>query len=168
MGGVAGHFHLGRQRHDPGYFGRALLQQNISAVTAACLGMRRTVFNEIGGFNADLRVAFNDVDLCLRIRQRDYLIVWTPLAELYHHESASRGSDLLSARHKEFLQEFAYMQSKWGLVLARDPYFNPNLSLRDLSISLAFPPAIHKPWRRSASDPRRDECSAGQAGWASR
>jgi GT2 family glycosyltransferase len=148
MGGVGGHFHLGCQRHDPGYFSRAVLQQNLSAVTAACIAMRRIVFDEIGGFNGDLRVAFNDVELCLRIRQRGYLIVWTPLAELYHHESASRGSDLLSARHHEFMQENQYMQAKWGWALHRDPYFNPNLSRRDLSVSLAFPPAIDKPWRR--------------------
>jgi GT2 family glycosyltransferase len=148
MSGVGGHFHLGRRRHDPGYFGRAFLQQNLSAVTAACLAMRRRVFDEVGGFNGrDLRVAFNDVDLCLRIRQRGYLIVWTPLAELYHHESVSRGSDLLPVRHREFLRENEYMRSKWGRVLDRDPYFNPNLSLRDYSISLAFPSTIDKPWR---------------------
>jgi GT2 family glycosyltransferase len=148
MSGVGGHFHLGRRRLDPGYFGRALLQQNLSAVTAACLAMRRRVFDEVGGFNArDLRVAFNDVDLCLRIRQRGYLIVWTPLAELYHHESVSRGSDLLPARHQEFLRENEYMRSKWGRVLDRDPYFNPNLSLRDCSISLAFPSTVDKRWR---------------------
>jgi GT2 family glycosyltransferase len=147
MGSVAGHFHLGCQRHDPGYFSRAVLQQNLSAVTAACLAMRRAVFDEVGGFNADLRVAFNDVDFCLRIRQRGYLIVWTPLAELYHHESASRGSDLMAKRHQEFSREVEYMRANWGPVLDRDPYFNPNLSLHDLSISLAFPPAIGKPWR---------------------
>jgi len=148
MSGVGGHFHLGRRQHDPGYFGRALLQQNLSAVTAACLAMRRKVLDEVGGFNGhDLRVAFNDVDLCLRIRQRGYLIVWTPLAELYHHESVSRGSDLLPVRHREFLQENEYMRSKWGSMLDRDPYFNPNLSLRDCSIGLAFPSAIDKPWR---------------------
>jgi GT2 family glycosyltransferase len=140
MRGVGGHIYLGRQRDDPGYFSRAVLQQNLSAVTAACLAMRRTVFDEIGGFNGDLRVAFNDVDLCLRIRERGYLIVWTPLAELYHHESATRGSDLLSVRHREFSQEVEYMRSKWSWALDHDPYFNPNLSLRDLSISLAFPP----------------------------
>jgi O-antigen biosynthesis protein len=150
MGGVGGHFHLGRQRDDPGYFSRAMLQQNLSAVTAACLAMRREVFDEVGGFNGrDLRVAFNDVDLCVRIRQRGYLIVWTPLAELYHHESASRGSDLLPQRRQEFSQEVEYMRMVWGPILDHDPYFNPNLSLHDLSISLAFPPAIEKPWRCS-------------------
>jgi GT2 family glycosyltransferase len=155
MGGVGGHFHLGCQRHDPGYFSRAVLQQNLSAVTAACIAMRRTVFDEIGGFNGELRVAFNDVDLCLRIRRHGYLIVWTPLAELYHHESASRGSDLLSVRHDEFVQENEYMRMNWAQVLDRDPYFNPNLSSRDLSISLSFPPAIDKPWRSRLSDELR-------------
>ena len=145
MGSVAGHFHLGCQRHDPGYFSRAVLQQNLSAVTAACLAMRRAVFDEVGGFNADLRVAFNDVDFCLRIRQRGYLIVWTPLAELYHHELASRGSDLMAKRHQEFSRRSSICE-RTGDRFDRDPYFNPNLSLRDLSISLAFPPAINKPW----------------------
>jgi GT2 family glycosyltransferase len=154
LGGVAGHFHLRRQRHDPGYFSRAVLQQNLSAVTAACLAMRRTVFQEVGGFDRRLRLAFNDVDLCLRICRRGYLIVWTPLAELYHHESASRGSDLLSARHQEFLQENEYMRLQWGRALERDPYFNPNLSLGDLSISWAFPPAIDEPWRCKTVDCR--------------
>jgi GT2 family glycosyltransferase len=172
LGGVAGHFHLGCQRHDPGYFSRAVLQQNLSAVTAACVAMRRTVFEEAGGFNGDLRVAFNDVDLCLRLRQSGYLIVWTPLAELYHHESASRGSDLLSARHNEFMQENQYMQAKWGWALHRDPYFNPNLSRRDLSVSLAFPPAIDKPWRctrhRYASGAAEDEVFAVDTGWVGR
>jgi GT2 family glycosyltransferase len=147
LGGVAGHFHLGYQQHDPGYFSRALLQQNLSAVTAACLATRRTVFQEVGGFDGRLRIAFNDVDLCLRIRRRGYLIVWTPLAELYHHESASRGSDLLSVRHQEFLRENEHMHSHWGSALDRDPYFSPNLSLGNRSISLAFPPRIGKPWR---------------------
>jgi GT2 family glycosyltransferase len=130
--------------------------------------MRRAVFDEVGGFNGDLRVAFNDVDLCLRLRQRGYLIVWTPLAELYHHESASRGSDLLSARHREFVRENEYIQAKWGWALQRDPYFNPNLSLRDLSISLGFPPAIEKPWRRSATELRQNKASAEETGWANR
>jgi glycosyltransferase involved in cell wall biosynthesis len=151
IGGVGGHVHLGRRRDDPGYFSRAVLQQNLSAVTAACLAMRRRVFQEIGGFNSDLRVAFNDVDLCLRIREHRYLIVWTPLAVLYHHESATRGPDVMSARHQEFVQEIEYMRERWGWVLDHDPYFNPNLSLHDLSVSLAFPPSIDKPWRYDRS-----------------
>jgi glycosyltransferase involved in cell wall biosynthesis len=148
MGGVAGHFHLGCRGGDPGYFGRAVLQQNLSAVTAACVAMRCAVFDEIGGFDgANLRVAFNDVDLCLRIRECGYLIVWTPLALLYHHESASRGSDLLPERHAEFQREVGYMHKRWAATLGRDPYFNPNLSLRDQSIAFAFPPRVQRPWR---------------------
>ncbi len=153
VGGVAGHFHLRCRRDDPGYFSRAQLQQNLSAVTAACLAMRRTVFDEIGGFDGEnLRVAFNDVDLCLRLRERGYLIVWTPLAELYHHESASRGSDLLLERQREFSRETGYMRSRWGRILDRDPYFNPNLSLRSTAVTLAFPPAISYPWRDAAPE----------------
>ncbi len=172
MGGVGRHFHLGRRRNDPGYFCRALLQQNLSAVTAACLTMRRKIFDEVGGFNGrDLRVAFNDVDLCLRVRQRGYLIVWTPLAELYHHESASRESDLLPARHQEFLLEYEYMRSKWGRLLDRDPYFNANLSLRNFSLSFASPSAIDKPWRNArrqlANGPMEKQALSGGAGRAS-
>jgi glycosyltransferase involved in cell wall biosynthesis len=170
IGGVGGHVNLGRPRDDPGYFSRAVLQQNLSAVTAACLAMRRAVFDEVGGFNGDLRVAFNDVDLCLRIRQCGYLIVWTPLAELYHHESATRGPDLLSVRHREFVQEIEYMRSKWGWTLDHDPYFNPNLSLHDLSVSLAFPPAIDKPWQSGAETANfrsdRAEMSSRRHRWA--
>lgn len=148
FGGVAGHFHLRRRCEDPGYFSRAQLQQNLSAVTAACLAMRRTVFAEIGGFDAaNLAVAYNDVDLCLRLRERGYLIVWTPLALLVHHESASRGSDLAPTHQPRFLRESAYMRARWGTTLDEDPYFNPNLSLDDTMIALAFPPRISYPWR---------------------
>jgi GT2 family glycosyltransferase len=148
MGGVAGHFHLRRGREDPGYFSRARLQQNLSAVTAACLAVRRQVFAEVGGFDGtNLPVAFNDVDLCLRLRERGYLIVWTPLAQLYHHETASRASDLLGDRHREFVREREYMRARWGRILDHDPYFNPNLALDNPTIGLAFPPNISYPWR---------------------
>jgi glycosyltransferase involved in cell wall biosynthesis len=152
MGGVAGHFHLRRRAEDPGYFGRALLQQNLSAVTAACLAMRRRIFEEVGGFDdTNLPVAFNDVDLCLRLRERGYLIVWTPLALLYHRESASRPFDLLPDQRQRFQREIAYMRRRWGTVLDRDPYFNPNLSLWDPTIALAFPPRISYSWRAAGS-----------------
>ncbi|MBV9827111.1 MAG: glycosyltransferase family 2 protein [Alphaproteobacteria bacterium] len=147
-GGVAGHFHLGLSRDKGGYFGRAQLQQNLSALTAACLAMRREVFDAVGGFDADhLRVAFNDVDLCLKIREQGLLLVWTPLAQLYHFESASRGPDLLPERHAEFAAENAFMRQRWGDILDNDPYYNPNLSLHSKSIGLAFPPRRPPPWR---------------------
>ncbi len=148
MGGVAAHFHLRRRAKDAGYFGRALLQQNLSAVTAACLAMRRRIFTEIGGFDGvNLAVAFNDVDLCLRIRERGHMIVWTPLALLYHHESASRPSDLQSDQQHRFTREISYMRARWGAALDRDPYFNPNLSLSDPTIGLAYPPRVPYLWR---------------------
>jgi GT2 family glycosyltransferase len=153
MTGIAGHLHRSRPADDPGYFGRAVLQQNLSAVTAACIAMRRDVFFEVGGFDgANLPVAFNDVDLCLRLRERGYLIVWTPLARLIHHETASRKLDLMPCRYREFLRENDYMRLRWGHILDRDPYFSPNLSRHDLSPRLAFPPAVRAPWRDAAHD----------------
>jgi GT2 family glycosyltransferase len=152
MGGVAAHFHLRRRAEDAGYFGRAQLQQNLSAVTAACLAVRRRIFEEIGGFDgANLAVAYNDVDFCLRLRERGYLIVWTPLARLYHHESASRPSDLLPDQQQRFARETRHMRARWGRLLDHDPYFNPNLSLWDPTIGLAFPPRLSHPWRMAAS-----------------
>jgi GT2 family glycosyltransferase len=96
--------------------------RNYGAVTAACMMLRRAVFEEVGGLDeGNLRVAYNDVDLCLRLRQRGYLIVYTPYAELYHHESASRGYGMNPA-------EARYMRMRWGEVLDNDPYYNPNFS----------------------------------------
>lgn len=165
MGGVAAHFHLRRRAEDPGYFGRALLQQDLSAVTAACLAMRRSVFEEIGGFEAaHLAVAFNDIDLCLRLRERGYRVVWTPLARLYHHESASRACDLLPDQQPRFGREIAYMRARWGAILDGDPCFNPNLSLWDPTIALAFPPRVSHPWRAVPdAAPHRSGAQAGRA-----
>src|SRR5207302_3273705 len=107
--GVAGHANLRRPRSDVGYFGRALLLHNLSCITAACLVMPKAVYVEVGGLDEkNLAVAFNDVDLCLRIRERGYLIVWTPYAELYHHESATRGSDLAPEQSERFAAEVEY------------------------------------------------------------
>lgn len=145
--GVAGHLHPLAGRNETGYFGRLALAQNLSAVTAACLLMRRALFLKLGGFDAEhLAVAFNDVDLCLRLRQAGYQVIWTPQAELYHHESLSRGSDLDPARIERFRREIAVMQRRWGPVLTRDPYYNPNLSLASGRFAPAFPPRVPKPW----------------------
>jgi len=130
MGGVAGHLHRFAEREDGGYFGRALLAQEFSAVTAACMLMPAAVFAEVGGFDAEsLAIAFNDVDLCLRIGAAGYRIVWTPYATLYHYESASRGIE--DTRHKQarFRREVEVMQARWGRRLVEDPSYNPNLSL---------------------------------------
>ncbi|KQT82960.1 glycosyl transferase [Methylobacterium sp. Leaf465] len=129
IGGVAGHSHPGLSEDDPGYFARMVLTQEVSAVTGACLLLRASVFSESGGFDADdLAVAFNDVDLCLRLRAQGYRIVWTPHARLIHHESKSRGAEDTPEKLARFEREVRVMQDRWGAVLRADPYYNPNLS----------------------------------------
>lgn len=127
--GVASHSHLGMPDADPGYFARMVLVHEVSAVTGACLAMRAEVFAEVGGFDArDLKVAFNDVDLCLRIRAAGYRIVWTPFAKLVHHESKSRGAEDTPEKRARFEAEMNTMLDRWGPELRSDPYYNVNLS----------------------------------------
>jgi O-antigen biosynthesis protein len=141
LGGVAGHSHKHRQRGDPGYFRRLQLPQYMSAVTAACLIMRRSVFEQVNGFNeTDLTVAFNDVDLCLRIGEVGYDIVMNPYAVLYHLESVSRGPDTDPDKVQRFGKEIAYMKERWGNRLLNDPFYNPNLTLDREDFSIAWPP----------------------------
>ncbi|MDH3317872.1 MAG: glycosyltransferase family 2 protein [Gammaproteobacteria bacterium] len=140
IGGIAGHSHRYFPETDGGYFSRLLLIQNLSAVTAACLAVRRDVWQSAGGMNeADLPVAFNDVDFCLRVRQAGLRNLWTPYALLRHHESASRGSDIAPRDKKRYFQEIDYMRSRWGNYLHRDPYYSPHLSLKreDFSLSVS-------------------------------
>lgn len=153
MGGVAGHAHCRFPRPAAGYFGRLHLVQNVSCVTAACLIMPRRVFEDVGGFDEkNLQVAFNDVDLCLRIREAGYGIIWTPYAELYHLESASRGSDLAPENSRRFANEVAYMKRRWGATLVEeDPFYSPNLSLDDGNFTFAFPPRVVRPWNAAGS-----------------
>lgn len=145
---VATHLFHGLTKESPGYFGRALLTQSLSGVTAACLIMRKEVFNEVKGFEEKhLKVAFNDVDLCLKIREKGYRIIWTPYAELYHHESATRGYEDTPEKFARFQKEVAYMRQRWGEILDNDPYYNPNLDLLRGDFSLAFPSRAKKPWQ---------------------
>ena len=130
VGGVAAHIGSRMVRGAHGYFGRLTLVQRLSAVTAACLLVRREVFEEVGGLDEGLKVAFNDVDFCLRLDQRGYRNIWTPHAELYHHESASRGLEDNPVKLARFHSEVEFMQRRWGRALTRDPAYNPNLSLR--------------------------------------
>ena len=135
IGGVAGHSHKYFAREDPGYFQALRLVRDASAVTGACLMVRREVFEEAGGLDeVNLAVAFNDVDFCLRLRERGYLVVWTPYAVLTHFESESRGYDLNP-------REIDYMIRRWGERLVRDPYYNPNLTLvhEDYGIDVTRP-----------------------------
>jgi O-antigen biosynthesis protein len=143
VGGVAGHSHKYLQQHQCGYFSRAQLIQSFSAVTAACLLIRKKIYIEVGGLNeTDLKVAFNDVDFCLRVREAGYRNIWTPYAELYHHESASRGFDNTPEKLDRFSKEMEYMVSRWGDLLLNDPAYSPNLSLDSQSFELAWPPRI--------------------------
>jgi GT2 family glycosyltransferase len=150
-GGIAGHAHAGLRHGDPGYFARAHLAQDVSAVTTACALVKREVYLKLGGLDENLAVTFNDVDFCLRLREAGYRIVWTPYAELIHHESASRGFDNSAPKQVRFLAEVDYMKSKWGDILQRDPFYNPNLSLDENLFTLAFPPRTAKPWKSVAA-----------------
>ena len=110
--------------------------------------MRRAVFEEVEGLDEEnLAIAYNDVDLCLRIQEKGYRILWTPYAELYHHESASLGAPDAPERRKQFLEESAYIKTRWKNVIEQDPFYNQNLSLRGGDFSLAFPPRLRKPWQ---------------------
>ena len=139
IGGVAGHAHKYFARDAHGYFSRLQLVQNLSAVTGACLLVRKEVFEQVGGLEEEhLTVAFNDIDLCLKVREAGYRNLWTPHAELYHHESKSRGRDDAPEKQARFQREVAWMKARWGVQLNSDPYYNPNLTLQheDFSIRL--------------------------------
>jgi glycosyltransferase involved in cell wall biosynthesis len=143
IGGVAGHSHKYLPSGEPGYFNRINLISAYSAVTAACLLVRKELFIKVGGLNEkDLRVAFNDVDFCLKIREAGFNNVWTPYAKLFHHESATRGFEDNPEKVARFNGEVEYMKHRWGDILLRDPAYNTNLSLEREDFSLAFPPRI--------------------------
>ena len=130
LGGVAGHAFANMPKEGPGYFARPFCTQDYSAVTAACMMVKKTVFEEVKGFDESIKVAFNDVDFCLRIRELGKLIVYNPYAELYHYESKSRGLDDTEEKASRFKGEEEYMQERWKDILMNgDPYYNPNLSL---------------------------------------
>lgn len=138
--GVAGHMYAGCPRGHAGYMGRARISQQLSAVTAACLLVKRSVFDAVGGLDERLAVAFNDVDFGLRIRAAGYVNIWTPHAELYHHESASRGLEDTPEKQQRFRGEVALMRARWSHELESDPAYNPNLSLQGTPFELAIPP----------------------------
>lgn len=137
VGGVAGHSHKYFDRNNPGFMARASIIQNLSACTAACLMIPRKVYEEVGGLEEGYAVAFNDVDLCMKIRNKGYLIVYTPYTELYHYESKSRGFEDTPAKVARFNSEINRFKSRWGKELeAGDPYYNPNLTLAREDFSL--------------------------------
>jgi O-antigen biosynthesis protein len=138
IGGVAGHSHKHSPRSSNGYFSRLHLVQNFSAVTAACLIVRKNIYNQVGGLDeVNLPVAFNDVDFCMRVREAGYRNLWTPYAELYHHESISRGSDEETPeKQMRALKESTYMRKKWQEKLQNDAAYNPNLTIDSEDFSL--------------------------------
>lgn len=131
LGGVAGHGHYGYPHGDLGYFGRLAINVNYSAVTAACLLMKKADFDAVGGFEEAFTVAFNDVDLCLKVQALGRDNVWLHEAELYHFESQTRGYDDTGKKKKRFEQEKVMMEEKWGPLIENDPFYNPNLT-RDI------------------------------------
>jgi O-antigen biosynthesis protein len=146
VGGVANHFNHLLPRGEFGYFGRSVLRSTVSAVTGACLVVRKSVFEEVNGLDeVNLPVAFNDVDFCLRIRERGYRNIWTPV-ELYHLESASRGPDTTPEASARFGSEVSYMLRRWGDVLSEDPFYSPNMSRENGRFLLASPPRVRQPW----------------------
>jgi GT2 family glycosyltransferase len=129
FGGVAGHPYYREHGSSRGYFDGLHSIRNFSAVTAACMMVRRRVFDQVGGFDEEFPLNFNDVDFCLRVRQAGYRIVWTPFAELYHYESASRRGSVQPA-------EMWLMHERWGAALLNDPFYSPNLTLQKGDYSL--------------------------------
>ncbi len=135
--GSASHAHKHFPKDHAGYFNRLIAVHNVSAVTAACLVMRKEIFEQVGGFDqVNLKVAYNDVDLCLKVLQQGYRNLWTPYAELIHHESKSRGKKRSWWQRYKLRKEERFLQQKWGELLLNDPAYNPNLTLKQEDFSV--------------------------------
>lgn len=146
-GGCADHLHSRLAGDAPGYMKRAIVPQDLSAVTAACLLTHKAIFTQLGGLNETaLKVAFNDVDYCLRVRAAGYRVVFTPYAKLYHHESVSRGIDDSPEKQKRANVEVRYMQQTWQEVMQNDPFYHPNLNYARPDFKLSAAPRAVKPW----------------------
>ena len=127
---TAGHTHYRVGYQNLGYMGRLCYTQNVSAVTGACFMVKHSLWNELGGLDETFEVSLNDVDFCLRLREKGFLNVFTPFAELYHYESASRGSDLTGECAERYNRESEHFRDRWKAVIeSGDPYYNPNFSL---------------------------------------
>ncbi|MDY5776163.1 MAG: glycosyltransferase family 2 protein, partial [Lachnospiraceae bacterium] len=137
FGGMAGHTFIGMDREDNGYFSRSICTQDLSAVTAACMMTKKSVFEEVNGLDEELIVAFNDIDYCLRVRETGKLVIFNPHAELYHYESKSRGLENSAEKVERFNREVAFFTKRWeGILKDGDPYYNPNLTLDRADFSL--------------------------------
>lgn len=137
FGGIAGHCFVQQPRGNTGYCHRIICAQNYSAVTAACMMVKKEAFDKVGGLSPDLAVAFNDIDFCLKVRDAGYLVVYNPYVELYHYESKSRGLEDTPEKRERFAKEIATLESHWPEIFAKpDPYYNPNLTLKSQDFSL--------------------------------
>lgn len=137
FGGIAGHCFVQQKRGTTGYCHRIICAQDYSAVTAACMMVKRSAFDAVGGLSEELAVAFNDIDFCMKLRKAGYLIVYNPYAELYHYESKSRGLEDTPEKVARFNKEIATFEKKWPEILKKgDPYYNPNLTLKSQDFSL--------------------------------
>jgi O-antigen biosynthesis protein len=140
--GIAVNAYSESPRGHHGQIGRARLKQSMSAVTGACLMVKKSIYEEVGGMDENLAVAFNDVDFCLKLLSKGYRNVWNPFVELIHHESLTRGPEDTPEKRKRFIAEIEYMQNKWRDILDADPAYNRNLSLSGVQFALAFPPRL--------------------------
>ena len=136
VNGLAGHAHRGISKIDNGYAGRAVVAQNLSAVTGACMLVRRSIYLAVGGLDEAFAVAYNDIDFCLRVQDAGYKNVWTPYAEMVHHESATRGSDNVGEGRKRLDHEISLMRERWSVWIDDDPAYNPNLTKVDENFSI--------------------------------
>jgi O-antigen biosynthesis protein len=151
LGGGAGHMHSHLPLDAPGHAGRARLTQELSAVTAACMLVKRAVYEQVGGMDAEhFVVDLNDIDFCLKVRAANYRVIWTPHAQLIHHESATRGANRSDAQKGRYAREVACMRERWSHWLDNDPAYNPNWSLknRDYEFTVAAEPRVSllRPW----------------------
>lgn len=130
FGGIAGHTFIGFGKNEPGYFNRLVCAQDYSAVTAACLMTKKSIFEAVGGLTEEFKVAFNDIDYCMKVRALGKLVVYNPYAQLHHYESKSRGSEDTPEKIKRFQNETKLFNDRWPEIFEKgDPYYNPNLSL---------------------------------------
>ena len=137
LGGIAGHIFAGYQRDDYGYFGHLFCAMDYSAVTAACLMVKRSVYEEVNGLDPKYQVAFNDVDFCLKVREKGYLVVYNPKVELYHFESKSRGFENTASKVERFSNEITTFYNRWKKILQEgDPFYNRNLTLENGNCTL--------------------------------
>ncbi|MFO5493151.1 MAG: glycosyltransferase family 2 protein, partial [Cuspidothrix sp.] len=138
IGGLAGHSHRHFAGDNHGYFNQLKTTNNYLAVTGACLMCRREVFEEVGGFEEDLAVAFNDVDICFKMIDKGYRNIYLPHVKLYHYESKSRGYEDTPEKQARFSNEVKYMRSKWKKFIEHDPCYNPNLTRQTEDYTIAI------------------------------